>query len=116
MAGTRIYRAVSYLVPELRAAAMEGRCVNQHSQMFRKGGWRYCPWCGTELKIIGICPTCGELFLSIEAFKVHRAGHGKFYARNKCPNDPNHPVQFRKNRNRMYCPVCAKEYNVKEAK
>ena len=112
---TRTRYALTHNLPSsLRAAAMEGKCLNQHAVMMKTNGWRWCPWCGMELKIIAHCETCGRDFFSESAFQVHNGGHIAFFAANRCPVATNHAVQYRKNRQKMYCVQCAKEFPIKE--
>ncbi len=109
-------RQTNRLDPSLRAAAMEGECLKQHAVMFTTNGWRFCPWCGNELKIIARCEQCGGRFLSEAAFHVHRGGHLAFYKSNRCPyaeENEQHIVRYRVNRNRMFCVNCNREYPVK---
>lgn len=97
----------------LKRAAMEGRCRSRHSQYLKDLGYAYCPWCGQEIVIRHHCEHCQRDFTSDAAYVVHLALLEDFQS-NPCPNqqenETSHPVQWRKNRKRFYCPICDKEY------
>lgn len=96
----------------IRAASMEGFCVQRHTTYLKRSGYAYCPWCGIRLQIKLHCEHCGYDFMSERAFEIHNKNIA-FYRRNSCPIDKSHPVRFEKHRNRMFCTACHEEFAIK---
>lgn len=98
--------------PALRAAQMEGRCVNLHANYLKQNGWRFCPYCGMALQVRIHCDRCGYDYLSEKAYYAHL--DLALYKANPCPNQSGHThrVCYMKKRGKMFCEECHLEYPV----
>jgi hypothetical protein len=108
------------LMGSLRALQLaDGGCANRHMQFLTHYHYRFCPFCGKELKITLVCEHCGHNFISERAYTAHLS-ELKLIIQNPCPSDTRgkghgnrHPIRHLKNRGTMYCDQCHIEYPVK---